>query len=161
SLQRTNEILAQVEGIALRTKGVGHTATAAGMSLLMSANSSNFGTLFLILDPFEQRRSPDLHANAIMAKLRKEFARIKDADIKVFGAPAVPGLGVAGGFKVMVEDRGGLGLGPLQQQTDDLVAKMRQDPALVGVLTQFRSRTPQLYLGVDRTKVQSLGVNLN
>jgi multidrug efflux pump len=161
SLQRTQQIMKQVDAIALKTPGVGHTVSAAGMSLIMSANSSNFGTVFLILKPFSERQDPKLSANAIMAKLRTEFADIRDADIKVFGAPAVPGLGVAGGFKVMIEDRGGLGLGELQKQTDDLVGKMQKDPALVGALTQFRSRTPQLYLDVDRTKVQALGVNLN
>jgi multidrug efflux pump len=162
SLQRTTQVMRLVDDIVRATPGVNHSLSAAGMSLIMSANSSNFGTMFLILDPFEQRNTPDLSANAIMGRLRREFAaKVRDADIKVFGAPAVPGLGVAGGFKVMVEDRGGLGLGPLQQQTDSLVAKMQQDPALVGVLTQFRSRTPQLYLDVDRTKVQALGVNLN
>src|SRR5436190_22035323 len=61
----------------------------------------------------------------------------------------------------MVEDRGGLGLRELQKQTDSLVGKLQKEPATVGVLTQFRSRTPQLYLDVDRTKVESLGVDLN
>jgi multidrug efflux pump len=61
----------------------------------------------------------------------------------------------------MVEDRGGLGLEELQTQTDAVVAKLRDDPTVVGTLTQFRSRTPQLYLDLDRTKAESLGVNVN
>ena len=70
-------------------------------------------------------------------------------------------LSVAGGYTVMVEDRGGIGLDVLQDRTDALVGKLRDDPAVVGSLTQFRSRTPQLYLDLDRTKVQSLGVPFN
>ncbi|MBP3960577.1 efflux RND transporter permease subunit [Gemmata sp. G18] len=162
SLERTQEIMARVDQLALNTPGVQHTASAAGMSLLMSANSSNFGTVFLILDPFEKRQRPDLTADAIMAKLRKDFAReIRDADVKIFGAAPVPGLSVASGFKVMVQDRGGIGLPELQKQTDAVVGKLQPNPATVGVLTQFRSKTPQLYLDVDRTKAQALGVPLN
>jgi multidrug efflux pump len=118
--------------------------------------------MFVILDPFEQRQRPELKANAIMAKLRQEFAtQIRDAEIMVFGAPPVPGLSVASGFKVMVEDRGGLGLTELQKDTDALVGNLRKSPAVVGTLTQFRSKTPQLYLDLDRTKAEALGVPMN
>ncbi|HEX3149813.1 MAG TPA: efflux RND transporter permease subunit [Gemmataceae bacterium] len=161
SLNRTQEVMAEVDQIALHTPGVAHTTSAAGMSLLAGANSSNFGSVFLVLKPFDERQEPQLRSDAIIAKLRRDFAKIKDADVKVFGPAPVPGLSVAGGFKIMVEDRGGLGLRELQKQTDTLVGKLQKDPATVGVLTQFRSRTPQLFLDVDRTKVESLGVDLN
>jgi multidrug efflux pump len=162
SLERTQAVMAQVDEIARNTPGVKYSLSAAGMSLLMSANSSNFGTVFLILDSFENRQRPDLAANAIMAKLRREFAaKVRDADVKVFGAAPVPGLSVAGGFKVMVQDRGGLGLPDLQKNTDAVVAKLQGNPATVGVLTQFRSKTPQLFLDLDRTKAQALGVPVN
>ena len=161
SLQRTNEVMAQVDAIARATPGVAHTTSAAGVSLVAGANSSNYGSVFLVLTPFAERRGPGLSANAIMGKLRKACAeQVREADVKIFGAPAIPGLGVAGGWKVIVEDRGGLGIGELQKQADALTEKFRGDPTLVGVLNQFRSRTPQLYLDVDRTKVQALGVNL-
>jgi multidrug efflux pump len=162
SLERTTAVIAQVEAIAHEVPGVKHSLSAAGMSLILSANSSNFGSVFLILDPFEDRTDPGRTADAIMAKLRKEFAaRVRGADIKVFGAPPVPGLSVASGFKVMVEDRGGLGLAALQKQTDAVVGELRGNPATVGVLTQFRSNTPQLYLDLDRTKAQALGVQID
>jgi len=80
--------------------------------------------------------------------------------VLAFGAPPIPGIGVAGGFKIMVEDRGGLGLDALQQQTDHLVSKLKANPNLVGVSTQFHSNTPQLFADVDRTKAASLGVQL-
>ncbi len=97
-----------------------------------------------------------------MAKLRRAVASSSiDADVKVFGAPPVPGLSVASGYKIMIEDRGGLGLEALQSQTDAVVAKLQSNPTVIGTLTQFRSRTPQLYLDIDRTKAESLGVNVN
>jgi multidrug efflux pump len=161
SLQRTQEVVAMIDKIARETPGVAHTISISGMSFVLSANSSNFASMFIVLDPFEKRRSANLHDTAIMARLRKECAQhIKDAQVMVFGAPPVPGLSVAGGFKLLVEDRGGIGLESLQQQTDGLIQKLQKQPALIGVSTQFRSNTPQLFMDIDREKVTSLGISV-
>ena len=78
--------------------------------------------------------------------------------MKVFGAPPVPGLSVAGGFKVMVEDRGGLGLAELAEADRRAGRQAAEGPGPGRRASrQFRSSTPQLYLDVDRTKVQALG----
>jgi multidrug efflux pump len=162
SPQRTRQTVAEVEGIAHMIPGVAHTTTVSGMSQVLSANASNFATMFVILDPFAKRKSPELSANAIAARLRRECAQqIKDGQVTVLGAPAIPGLSLAGGFQLMVEDRANLGPAFLQQQTDALVGKLRDDPGLVGVSTQFRSATPMLYMAIDRTKVHALGVPLS
>src|SRR5262249_11950762 len=123
--------------------------------------SPNLASMFIVLEPFDKRR--DLPDTVIMANLRRQWAKeIQDAQVTVYGASPVPGLGVAGGFKAMIEDRGDLGLATLQKQTDQLVLKLQHDvPGLVGVSTQFRSKTPQLYLEIDRVKAASLGVSLN
>jgi multidrug efflux pump len=161
SLERTRATLAQIEQIAHQTPGVAHTITVGGYSFVQQADSSNFGSIFVVLEPFDKRLRPELRANAIMARLRREFRRkIKDGQVVVFGAPAIPGLSVASGFRLMVEDRGGLELDALQKQTDALIGKMHSDPALVGVSTQFRTNTPQLFMDVDRTKVTALGCSI-
>src|SRR5260370_30208768 len=117
--------------------------------------------MLVVRDRSEKRQSRARTDTAIMARLRKAWAReVKDAQVVAFGAPAIPGLSVAGGFKLMVEDRGGLGVDALQSQTDALVGKLRALPGLTGASTQFRSRTPQLFADIDRIKVSSLGVSL-
>ncbi len=163
SLQRTIETLKVVEAITHERKGVAHTVTIAGLSFIAQANSSNFGSMFVVLDSFDERKGvPGQHADDIMEWLSREFAtRVRDAKVIVRGSSPVPGLGVAGGFKLVVEDRSSLGLKALQEQTDDLTRKLQAQPGLVGVATQFRSKTPQLYLDIDRTKVQSMGVSFN
>src|SRR5262249_4719305 len=149
--------IALAEKICRETPGVAHTITISGMSFVMSTNSSNFGSMFIVLESFEKRRTPQLHANAIMARLQRAFnQQTKDGLVVVFGAPPIPGLGVASGFKLMVEDRSGLGLDELQKQTDALVAKLQKMPGLSGVFSQFRSNTPQLYMDPDRTKIAAL-----
>ncbi len=70
------------------------------------------------------------------------------------------GLGTAGGFKLLVQDRGGRGLAALQQATDELIAAARREPALAGVFSTFRASTPQLYADIDRVKAEKLDVPL-
>ncbi len=162
SLERTQEAVAQVVDIGLHTKGVAHIVANAGSSFILGANSSNFASMFIVLDPFDKRQSPDLVDTAIMARLRKAWAeKVKDAVVTIYGAAPIPGLGSAGGFKIIVEDRGGLGLTNLQQRTEAFVRKLKELPGMNNVATQFRSNTPQLYLDVDRAKVASLGVSLD
>jgi multidrug efflux pump len=161
SLQRTQTAMKQVAEIAKRTPGVSHTVGISGLSFVLQATSPNYASMFIVLTPFAERRSlPD---TAIMSSLRRQWAKeIKDAQVTIYGASPVPGLGVAGGFKVMIEDRGDLGLPVLQHQSDDLVRKLQQQvPGLIGVTTQFRSKVPQLLMNIDRIKTASLGVSLN
>jgi multidrug efflux pump subunit AcrB len=164
SLERTTAVVKQVEEIALSTPGVAHTVAAPGTSIILnSAVSSNFATIFFPLEPFHERHGdPNRTAQAIMAKLRPRFAReIDDAVVLVFNAPAVDGLGNAGGFALMVEDRGDRGLDVLEGQADQLAAEGNHQPGLVGLFNSFRANTPQLYVDIDRVKCKTQGLALN
>ncbi|HEX3655376.1 MAG TPA: efflux RND transporter permease subunit [Pirellulales bacterium] len=165
SLQRTRDAVALVEKITHESPGVSHTVTVSGISFLASANSPNFASMFVVLKPFAERRTPELSDTGIMAQLRHEWRRrVLDAQVTAFPAAPLPGVGSAGGYKFMVEDRGGLGTSALQTQTDGLIQKLqaRSGPLKNGTATtQFRSDTPQLFLDIDRAQVASLGVALN
>ncbi len=161
SLERTADVMAKVETIAHETHGVAHTIGNPGRSFVLNAIGSNLGTAFVTLEPFHERRGPGLGAEAIAAQLRRRFRReIPEARVNVFGAPAVDGLGNAGGFKLMVEATGDVDYNALQNQADKLVVSGNKQPGLVGLFNGFRSRTPQLYVDIDRTKVRSMGVAL-
>src|SRR5262249_53700104 len=146
SLERTQAAVLEVDRVACKTKGVAHTVGIAGLSFLLQANSPNFASMFIVLDPFDKRQKPGLRDTAVMARLRKAWAEeVKDAVVTVYGASPIPGLGVAGGFKLIIEDHGGVGSQALQDQTDDVVRKLRTVPGLNNVATQFRARTPQYF----------------
>ena len=118
--------------------------------------------MFIVLDPFDKRQKPELRDTAIMNSLSKAWAeKVQEAQVTVLGSSPIPGLGVAGGFKFIVEDRGDLGVVALQKQTDGLIQKLQKVPGLSRVTTQFRSKTPQLFLDIDRDKVAALGVSLD
>jgi multidrug efflux pump len=162
SLQRSEEVRKQISEISRSVPGIAHTVEFAGFSALDGTNRNNAVTTFLPLAPFEERiKDPRLNGFAIMAAVRQKFAGIQDARVLVFPPPPVRGIGNAGGFKIQIQDRRGAGLPALQAATDELIAKARSGHGLVGLFTSFRSQVPQLYLDIDRRKVETLDVPIN
>jgi multidrug efflux pump len=161
ALERTTAVMGKLEKIALETPGVAHTISWPGRSFVLNAVGSNLGTAFVTFAPFDERREPERGGEAIAAQLRRRFrSEIPEARINVFGAPAVDGLGNAGGFKLMVEAVGDVNYDALQAQAEKLAAKGNRQPGLVGLFNGFRARTPQLHADIDRTKVRTIGVPL-
>ena len=111
SLERTLAATDKVEKIALETPGVAHTLSLPGMSYVLNANSSSYSNVFIIFEPFHDRREPSLGGDAIAAKIRERLAReVPEARVLVFGAPPISGLGTSAGFKLMVEGIGDVDL---------------------------------------------------
>jgi multidrug efflux pump len=161
SSERTQIVMDQAEQIVLSTPGIKHALVVSGQSFLLSANGSNFGSMFVILDDFDKRRDPDLTADAIAATLRARFRQeVLEADFAILGPPPVRGVGRAGGFKLMIEDRGDLGMTALQEQTDRLAAAGGEKPGLVGLASVFRANVPQLYVDVEPNEVRQKHVSL-
>jgi multidrug efflux pump len=161
SLERTLKVTDAVEKIALETPGVARTLCLPGMSYVLNANSSSYSNVFVILEPFHDRRDPALGGEAVAAKIRERLAReVLEARVLVFGAPPISGLGTSAGFKLMVEGTGDVDFDALQAHADELAAKGNQQPGLVGLFNGFRARTPQLYVDIDREKAKSMGVAL-
>src|SRR3984957_14872876 len=162
SLERTVAALKRIEERALGSKGVIHTIGIPGQSFVLNAVGSNLGSMFIILDEFEHRHGHDLSGPEIAHNLQKEFyADILEAQVAVFGAPAVDGLGNAGGFKLMVEDLGDAPLDFLQGQSENLADEGRKLPGIAGLFSSFRANAPQLYIDIDRTKCKTMNVSLN
>jgi multidrug efflux pump len=162
SVERTHAVITRLDKLARSLPGVGHTLGVSGMSILLQANAPNFGSMFVILKPFDERHAPQLRDKAIAATLRQLcYKEFPGAVVGLFGAPPVDGLGTAGGFKIMVEDRGDAGLTSLQKATDTLIERANRQPGLIGLFTLFRSNTPQLYADIDRVKAKSMGVSIS
>jgi hydrophobe/amphiphile efflux-1 (HAE1) family protein len=162
SQDRTVAVMDKIRKIIAETPGVAHTVDIPGQSFVMNGISSNFGSTFIILKPFRDRRTPDLYSESIAATLRERFAgEIEQAQILVFGAPAVDGLGNAGGFKLMLEGTGNVNLKALEKETNDFCTEGAKKPGFIGLFSSFRASTPQLYVDVDRVKCKTMKVDLN
>jgi multidrug efflux pump len=142
--------------------GVKDTVTVAGTSLIFKANAPNLASLYLMLNSFDERRGPGLSADAIAAQVQRLCqSEARRAIVTAFGGPPIEGLGTTGGFKMMIEDRGNLGMGELQRVSEKIVARGNKTPGLVRLYNSSRSNTPWLYLDIDRTKCMTLGVNVS
>src|SRR5262249_2339094 len=162
SQARTVAVMDRLQEIIAETPGVAHTVDIPGQSFVMNGVSSNFGSTFIVLKPFSERHSPELYADAIAQQLNQRLAaEIEQAQIMVFGAPAVDGLGNAGGFKLVLEATGSIDLRSLEAQTANLCEKGSQQPGFLGLFNSFRAATPQLYVDVDRIKCKTMKVELN
>jgi hydrophobe/amphiphile efflux-1 (HAE1) family protein len=162
SLSRTDTVQQRIVDLALKTPGVEHAVNIVGFSGATFTNAPNAGAVFLTLGPWEQRaKDPKQSAGGITGELFRKFAPIQDAVIFVVQPPPVAGIGNAGGFRMMVEDRAGRGAIALQQTAAALAARAGQTPGIFPqIFTLFETSTPQLYLDIDRTKAQLLGVNV-
>jgi hydrophobe/amphiphile efflux-1 (HAE1) family protein len=161
ALSRTDDVMRRAAEIALATPGVGHVINIVGFSGATFTNAPNAGAMFLILDPFDARaKDPRQSAAGIQGALFGRLAGIQEALMLVVQPPPVQGIGNAGGFRMMVEDRGGAGAQALQGAVYAMMGRAAQTPGLVQVFSLFETQTPQLYLDIDRTKAQLLGINM-
>ncbi|HJZ32105.1 MAG TPA: multidrug efflux RND transporter permease subunit [Hyphomicrobiaceae bacterium] len=162
SLSRTDAVNRKVVDLALEQPGVAHAVNFAGFSGATFTNAPNSGAIFITLDPFETRaRDPKKSAPAIQAALFQRLGAIEDGLIVVVMPPPVRGIGTSGGFRMMVEDRAGAGPQAVQNAVYAMMGRAAQTPGLAQVFSLFESSTPQLYLDIDRTKVQLLGLNMS
>src|SRR6266850_604221 len=160
TLDRTEDVIRRMSDIALKHPGVQSAVAFPGLSINGFTNSPNSGIVFAILTPSEQRKSPELSANAIAADLNKQYASIQEAFIAIFPPPPVQGLGTVAGFKLYIEDRAGMGLESLFKETTSTLQKGNQTPGLAGVFSSFDINVPQIDSHVDREKAKTYGIPL-
>jgi hydrophobe/amphiphile efflux-1 (HAE1) family protein len=161
SLSRTDAVQQRALDIAFGVPGIAHAMNIVGFSGATFTNAPNSGALFLVLDDYSKRsRDRRQSAPAIQAELNKRLSAIQDAFIVAVLPPPVMGIGTAGGFRMMVEDRGGLGAVALREAASAVMARANGTTGLSQVFTLFDTSTPQVYLDIDRTKAQLLGINV-
>jgi multidrug efflux pump len=158
---RTQKIMARIDDLVRKTPGVAHTVGVSGQSFILNANAPNLGSLYVLLEPFDRRRGHELSADAITAELQERCRSVRAANVSVFGAPPIDGLGNTGGFKLIVEDRGNLGTEQLSRIGEKIVARGADMPEVQGLFNSAGTDTPAVYLDIDRTKCMALGVQVS
>ncbi len=161
SLERTEEVLEGITQTLMETPGVADVITIGGYSLLDSLQSSNGGAAIAVLNNWSDRPDPELHATAIANAVTAKLLQIQEGTSFAFIPPPISGLGSAGGFEYMLQDRGASGTQQLQAIADDFAFEGNQQPSLTRVNNSFRANVPQLYLELDRTKAKTLGIPLS
>jgi HAE1 family hydrophobic/amphiphilic exporter-1 len=160
SQPRSQEVAEKINAILRKTPGVEFWVVIGGFSILDGANVSNISSTFVVYKDWNERGSA-LSQDKIISSINRELAEIQEAQAFVVIPPPIRGLGQTGGFQMMVEDRGSLGLTQLQQAANQLVQTANSQSSLQGITSTFSVSSPQLYLDIDRIKAESLQVPLS
>jgi len=161
SLERTSQAAAQVENILGNTPGVKYTTSVIGFSLLSFVRTSYNAFFVVTLKPWDERASRAEQFQTIKAHLNQEFSKLPAGIAFSFSPPAIPGVGTAGGFTFILEDRSGSDIQFLTKNLNTFLEAARKRPEIASLSTTFLPSVPQEFVDVDRDKVLKLGVNLS
>ena len=158
TFERTEAVVKKAVEIIMMTKGIEHCAPFAGLDATTFTVAPNAGTIFSGLPSLYSHEIKGVTASTVLNDLRKRLSVIQGAHILTIPPPPVQGLGTAGGFKMMLQDRAGLGSNALARAAQTLVAAANEDPSFAGVFTLFSTRAPSVYADIDREKAEKVGL---
>src|SRR5882672_3902291 len=161
SLNRTADLVKQVEEILKPIPGVQGVVSVVGLNFIDYVVSSNSAFFVVRLKPYEQRTAPEQQVDAILANLRPKLAAIQGAVVFPFNLPPILGLGSTGDFQYVLQALQGQSPTDLAAVTRAMTVAANQQPELAAVFTTFAADTPQIYLDIDRDKAQVLGVKVS
>jgi HAE1 family hydrophobic/amphiphilic exporter-1 len=164
SVAQSVELMTKLMGIIGSTPGVNHFAALSGFNILNGGANSNNGTLFVMLKPWEERKTPGEKLPGLLNVIRERIARaaIKNANVVVIPPPPIRGIGVAGGFSMQIQ-QGNTSDDVHQFETvvKRFVAACKKNPAINTAFSYYGAHTPSYLLTVDRDKCQKLGVSIS
>jgi len=161
SLERSDEVVKQVEAYLENAPGVRSWVALGGFSLMTGAYSSYNSALFVVLDDWSERTTPDLTMEAIMGKAQKAFWGIQEGIVMGFGPPPIRGLSATGGLQFELQDRTGGSIQELASIAQNFMIEAKKLPEIASTFTTFSANVPQFSVELDRDKVKKLGVPLN
>ena len=161
SKQRTDAVLDKVERYFLSVPEIHSTDALSGQNFVFNTRGPNAATMFLPLRHWDERKEPGQHVTALIGAAYQEFAKIPEALILAFNAPAIRGLGATGGFSVQLQDPSGGDFKQFASVAQAFIAKARQDPAIGAIGTSFRVSAPRIYANVNRERAKALGVPIS
>ena len=160
SMPRTDDYCKQVEQVLSRVPGIKYYTTVLGFSLLSQAQTTYNALFFVTLKPWDERKAKSLQASAIYRQINQALASLPEARAAAFPPPAIPGVGTAGGFTFILEDRVGKDPAFLTENLDTFMKEAAKRKELAGLTTTYLPSVPQIYLKVDRDKALKQGVDI-
>lgn len=156
--QRTLETMKLVEDHFLKGERESVKAVFAVQGFSFAGSGQNTGMAFINLNDWEDRDSTELGAAAIAGRAMVQFRQIRDALVYAFAPPAVPELGVSGGYVFYLKDNGGAGHDALLAARDQFLRAAAQSPLLANVRPNGQEDTPELRIDIDDARAASLGL---
>jgi HAE1 family hydrophobic/amphiphilic exporter-1/multidrug efflux pump len=161
SKQRTDAVLEKIERVFQANPAVNSTDALSGQNFVFGTRGPNSATMFVPLIPWDERPEPQNHVKAMVGAAYAEFEKIPEALLLAFNAPAIEGVGAAGGFSVQLQDPTGEDFKRFAEVAQQFVERVQQEPAIGRVGTNFRVSSPRVYAHVNRERAKALGVPIS
>lgn len=160
SISRTNEFTTELNQIVMKDNNVKDIITLAGYDLTSSSQRTHAAATIVKLIPWDERKNPDQHANAILKRLSGQVLATSDGFSFGVLPPPIMGMSIAGGFEMYVQDRTGKDIQELENVVNQIIAKAGQRPELMGVRTTLAANIPQYKVDVNTQKAKAKGVSI-
>ena len=161
SFNRTQGIVSNVETMLKGIDGVANVFSVTGYSFLDGLSKSNSGFALVTMKGFDERQTPELSINTAIRTAMTKGAAVRGAQIFAFNLPPIMGLGTGSGFEYQLLDLQGRPPAELAATAGGLVIAANQNPLLGPTFTTYSASAPQLYLDLDRDRLQALGVSVS
>lgn len=159
SMERSRELIAQIYPKIKETPGVSNVMSIVGHSIL-GGGGENVAFSVIVLEPWSKRTDPSLHSTAIMNRIKEEIQDTPNADINLFELPAIPGLGSSGGMDYRLQSLDSTDPAKLDAALQGVLGKLNTMPEMQYAFTTYTSKTPQVYVTIDKIKAESMGVSI-
>ncbi len=160
TLERTEEVMKEIEKLSLSVPGVADCLAISGYSLIDGAAGSNAGFAMVVFDHWDDRPTAELKQEGILAALQAKYSTVQEATAFPFPMPSLPGVGMTGGFTYMLQDKEGGGLDRLQSVAAGLISDANESPDVAGARTTFRASVPQIFVDIDREQIKRTGTSM-
>jgi hydrophobe/amphiphile efflux-1 (HAE1) family protein len=156
---RTDAVMKDIAKRMLKIPGISNTVMLSGFDGTSETQSASSAAAYWVLDDFAERAGKGQTVDALMGEAMKATADIRGARLMVVKPPIIRGIGSAGGFRMMVQDRNGTGYRELEKMANAVIAQANGQEGMAGVYTFFNTATPRVRADIDRDKAQILGVS--
>lgn len=162
SLSRTQTAMKKLVAMIEHQPGIESVTAISGYSILSGAAQSNSGTLFVVLDHWQDRKGMENSVFSLTKRINgMAYMMLPEAQVYAIAPPAVPGMGVVGGLEMILEDTLSRPHGELSTVMNGFLAEANQLPEVANAFSTFRANVPQYFVDIDRQKAKNLGVPLD
>jgi len=158
------EVITKLMNVVSKVPGINHYAAISGLNILSFGTTSNSGTIFCLLKPWDERQTPETQVPGIMNVINKKIgeAGIKNANIVVIPPPPIQGIGQAAGYSMQIEQGNTSDdVFQFEKVVKNFVAAAHKNPAISTAFSYYGAHTPSYEVSLDREKCEKLGVNVS
>ncbi|MCM5559827.1 efflux RND transporter permease subunit [Pleomorphomonas sp. JP5] len=160
TMERTKQVTDQMTDYFLKNEPDAVESVMGITGFSFAGSGQNAGLAFIRLKDFEKRTDPRLSAQAVVGRAMGALSQIKDAMIFTLLPPAMPGLGISGGFDMYLQDNAGNGRAALEAARDQILMQANQSPKLMAVRENSQANQMQLHVNINQEKATALGISL-